>query len=49
MEIACQFKPCVCAEADAPLLIDAEEVEVKWREENGDAYCPDGYELAFDD
>lgn len=49
MQHACQFKACVCTEADAPLLVAGEEVEVQWREDNGDAYCPEGYKLAFDD
>jgi hypothetical protein len=41
---ACQVQKCVCGPAGwSPFMVGG-SVPVRWRE-NGDAYCPDGYEL----
>ena len=43
-ELACQFMKCVCEEPDPEVLDTPERVAVLWAE-NGDAYCPEGFEL----
>lgn len=41
---ACQVQKCVCGPAGWSPFMAGGSVPVRWRE-NGDAYCPDGYEL----
>lgn len=40
----CQFRECVCADANAMFWQIAETTPIQWRE-NGDASCSPGYEL----
>jgi len=42
--LACQTMKCVCVEPDSELLEAPEKALVLWAE-NGDAYCPEGFEL----
>ena len=42
--LACQTIKCVCVEPDSELLEAPEKALVLWAE-NGDAYCPEGFEL----
>jgi len=42
--LACQTMKCVCVQPDSEMLDAPEKALVLWAE-NGDAYCPDGFEL----
>jgi hypothetical protein len=42
--LACQTMECICVEPQPPILDDPEMAVVLWAE-NGDAYCPEGFEL----
>lgn len=42
--LACQTMKCICVEPDPEMLETPERAAVRWAE-NGDAYCPDGFEL----
>jgi hypothetical protein len=44
MQLTCQLSKCVCAAPQRLFLADAPPKDVLWRE-NGDAYCPEGYQL----
>jgi hypothetical protein len=41
---ACQVRKCVCGPEGWSAFMAGGSVPVLWRE-NGDAYCPEGYEL----
>jgi hypothetical protein len=41
---ACQLRTCECAKPRGPLGTFADIQPVQWRD-NGDAVCPDGYQL----
>jgi hypothetical protein len=43
-ELACQTMACICVAPDPPMLETPEKALVLWAE-NGDAYCPEGFEL----
>ncbi len=42
---ACQFKPCVCAEATASFWQQAKTAPIIWSTETGAPTCPTGYVL----
>ncbi len=42
---ACQFKPCVCADANAPFWLQAKTAPIIWNTETGAPTCPTGYVL----
>lgn len=44
---ACQTRYCSCQHEDVGILTKVRKVPVLWKL-NGDAYCPEGYELKFD-
>lgn len=44
LEGACQFRPCVCADADAPFWRVPDTAEIIWNE-NGAPSCPSGFVL----
>jgi hypothetical protein len=41
---ACQFKPCVCADQDAPFWRVPDTAEIVWNED-GSPSCPPGFAL----
>ncbi len=41
---ACQLRPCECANPRGPLGTFADIQPVQWQD-NGDAICPEGYQL----
>ncbi len=41
---ACQILSCVCAARDTPFWQEPSTTPILWKE-NGDASCPEGYEL----
>jgi hypothetical protein len=41
---ACQFRPCVCADADAPFWRVPDTAEIIWTED-GTPSCPAGFVL----
>lgn len=45
---ACQTKHCSCQHEDVGILTKVRKTPVLWHL-NGDAYCPEGYQLRFDD
>ena len=45
---ACQTKYCSCQREDVGILTRIRKAPVLWRL-NGDAYCPEGYVLKFDE
>ncbi len=44
LTLACQLSKCICAGPEKLFLQEDEPEPVLWRED-GDAYCPDGFEL----
>ncbi len=40
----CQVRKCTCTETGAGIFRAPDTADILWRE-NGDAYCPVGYEL----
>ena len=48
LSLTCQLTKCICAGKDKWYLEKTEAEEVLWRK-NGDAYCPEGYELQLAD
>lgn len=44
LAIYCQFHDCHCRKPGITLFSSAEKAELLWRQ-NGDAYCPDGFEI----
>ena len=44
MRLTCQLSKCVCAGPPRVFVASEPPKPVQWRE-NGDAYCPEGYEL----
>ncbi len=44
---ACQTRKCVCAEIDTPFYKDPETTRILWVS-TGEAYCPDGFKLQFE-
>ena len=44
LPLTCQLSKCICAGPDKVFVAEDEPEPVLWRE-NGDAYCPDGFEL----
>jgi hypothetical protein len=48
LALACQFRPCTCADATALIWQAADTKPVEWRE-NGDAGCPPGFTLKVTD
>ncbi|MEQ8344625.1 MAG: hypothetical protein RIB84_28405 [Sneathiellaceae bacterium] len=44
---ACQTRYCSCQQEELGILTKTLKVPVEWRL-NGDAYCPEGYQLKFD-
>lgn len=45
---ACQTRHCSCQHEDVGILTKTRKAPVLWHL-NGDAYCPEGFELKFDD
>lgn len=46
---ACQFEPCVCADADAPVWQEPETAPIIWSRTSGAPACPLGYVLQRSD
>lgn len=44
MRLTCQLSKCVCAAPQRAFLASEPPHPVLWMD-NGDAYCPDGYQL----
>ena len=44
----CQLRSCECVSGTIPLLFKRERTPILWRE-NGDAYCPYGFNLVTTD
>lgn len=42
---ACQFKPCVCADANATIWRQAKTAPIIWSTETGAPTCPTGFVL----
>ncbi len=45
---ACQLRGCACVGKGIPFFGGRDSAKVQWRR-NGDAFCPDGFELTFTD
>lgn len=48
MAEACQLRSCACVASGIAIFSARERTEVLWRR-NGEAYCPDGFDLTFAD
>lgn len=44
---ACQTRFCSCQQENVGILTKVLKAPVEWRL-NGDAYCPEGYQLRYD-
>ena len=44
LRLTCQLNKCVCAAPERVFLAAQPDKPVQWKE-NGDAYCPEGYQL----
>lgn len=44
MRLTCQLNKCICAPPSRAFLASKPSEPVLWKD-NGDAYCPEGYQL----
>jgi hypothetical protein len=47
LRLTCQLNKCICAPPPRAFLAPGPPKPVQWRD-NGDAYCPEGYQLKLD-
>lgn len=48
MSLTCQLNKCICAPPPRAFLATKPPEPVLWKD-NGDAYCPEGYQLKLDE